>query len=321
MKIVYLCSVKNKAYGGIDVIFRHAEYLNELTANTYILDLKKINYFKNFFRKKNLRYSEKKILFLNSIHNITSNDFVIIPEIYVKKYAAFFLEKQIRFAIFVQRPYLIRQEDVEFYSKASLVISTSNFISDYINEVIHKYEYLNNHQITLSISKINSLKNNKKLITYMQRKMDQQSHFLIDQLKHLAPKGWSFLCIDNLSHEETLNILAKSKIFLSFTHLEGFGLPPIEAALSGNLVLGYSGVGGNEYFKKPIFHKIEYGNIVEFKKIFLKTINDYDTNTVKTNKIKFQRSELAKHYSIENEKQTIIALKDKIYKLMSLKNE
>ena len=36
------------------------------------------------------------------------------------------------------------------------------------------------------------------------------------------------------------------KIFLSFSSLEGLGLPPVEAALAGNHVIGYTGEGGNE---------------------------------------------------------------------------
>ena len=58
--------------------------------------------------------------------------------------------------------------------------------------------------------------------------------------------------------------MCKSKIFLSFSHLEGFGLPPIEAAIAGNKVIGYTGRGGSEYWKKPIFTEIPHGNISKF---------------------------------------------------------
>ena len=52
-----------------------------------------------------------------------------------------------------------------------------------------------------------------------------------------------------------------SEIFLSFSNLEGIGIPPVEAALSGNKVIGYTGGGGIEYWKEPIFTKIENGEI------------------------------------------------------------
>ena len=49
--------------------------------------------------------------------------------------------------------------------------------------------------------------------------------------------------------KKLINYLSKSKIFLSFSNLEGIGIPPIEAALAGNKVIGYTGGGGIEYWK------------------------------------------------------------------------
>ena len=46
--------------------------------------------------------------------------------------------------------------------------------------------------------------------------------------------------------------------------MEGFGLPPLEAAIAGNKVIGYDGISGKEYWKKPIFTEIENGNLLNF---------------------------------------------------------
>ena len=54
--------------------------------------------------------------------------------------------------------------------------------------------------------------------------------------------------------------------------MEGLGLPPLEAVSLGNKAIGYTGQGGNEYLKKPLFEKIENGNIVKFCKTILKNI-------------------------------------------------
>ena len=59
-------------------------------------------------------------------------------------------------------------------------------------------------------------------------------------------------------------ISIKSKIFLSFSYAEGFGMPPIEAAMAGNKVIGYTGGGGKEYWRKPIFEEIQSGDIKNF---------------------------------------------------------
>lgn len=47
-----------------------------------------------------------------------------------------------------------------------------------------------------------------------------------------------------------------SRIFLSFSDLEGLGLPPIEAALCGNYVIGYHGGGGREYWRAPTLSRL-----------------------------------------------------------------
>ena len=70
----------------------------------------------------------------------------------------------------------------------------------------------------------------------------------------------------NVSEKKIIKSLSISKIFLSFSNFEGLGIPPIEAALSGNKVIGYVGGGGLEYWKKPIFIKVENGEIEEFAK-------------------------------------------------------
>ena len=55
-----------------------------------------------------------------------------------------------------------------------------------------------------------------------------------------------------MTEKEIAFNLIKSKIFLSFSELEGFGRPPLEAAIAGNKVIGYHGEGWKEYMKKPV---------------------------------------------------------------------
>ena len=53
--------------------------------------------------------------------------------------------------------------------------------------------------------------------------------------------------IDGLSHAEALAALGRCAIFLSMSHREGFGLPPVEAMSAGTLVVGFHGGGGLDY--------------------------------------------------------------------------
>ena len=95
----------------------------------------------------------------------------------------------------------------------------------------------------------------------MPRKLPDHASLLIFYLNNLLPKNWSIKPLKNVSEKYLTTTLSKSKIFLSFSNFEGIGIPPIEAALSGNKVIGYTGGGGVEYWKSPIFTKVESGEI------------------------------------------------------------
>ncbi|HYV39785.1 MAG TPA: glycosyltransferase family 4 protein [Gemmataceae bacterium] len=60
-----------------------------------------------------------------------------------------------------------------------------------------------------------------------------------------ADIGWAWL--DGASEKDVARVLAESAIYLSMSHLEGLGLPPLEAMASGCVVVGFHGYGGLEY--------------------------------------------------------------------------
>ena len=112
------------------------------------------------------------------------------------------------------------------------------------------------------------------------------------------PKKWILKNLNNLSYEKYLTILKKSKIFLSFSSLEGLGLPPVEAALAGNHVIGYTGEGGNEYWQEPLFTKVGSG---EINKFVLKIIDKIEKSNFKKDYSKRKYNMLKKKFSKQNE--------------------
>ena len=144
----------------------------------------------------------------------------------------------------------------------------------------------------------------------MPRKLPSHSNLLLFYLKNLLPKKWKVLPLINVSEKKLIHTLSISKIFLSFSDFEGVGLPPIEAALSGNKVIGYVWGGGSEYWKKPIFTKVENGEIEDFAKKILSNIKSYKTSWIK--KTKKNRLLLSKYYSKKSEKDSLTLLSNKI---------
>ncbi len=156
-----------------------------------------------------------------------------------------------------------------------------------------------------------SLKNKilkKNIITYMPRKLPGHSSKLIFFLKNKLPKNWRILPLHNMSQNEVYKNLMKSKIFLSFSYFDSLGLPPLEAALLGNKVIGYTGEGGKEYWKKPIFTEIYSGELFKFVDEILKEIK----NKSFLKKSRKFRNKLKKNYSKDEE---IKYLKKFVYKI------
>lgn len=146
----------------------------------------------------------------------------------------------------------------------------------------------------------------------MPRKLPKHSALVIAFLSTSLPSNWQLLPIQHKTEQETAEMLGESKIFLSFSEFEGCPLPPLEAALSGNYVIGYSGEGGNEYFSPPIFTKINCGDIQSFVAAIISTIKqlDSDGNSVNDD-YNDQLNQLKNTFSVASESRDILALSEK----------
>ena len=142
----------------------------------------------------------------------------------------------------------------------------------------------------------------------MPRKLPVHSDNLIFFLKNNLPKSWRIKALHNLGEKDVYNNLLKSKIFLSFSNMEGLGMPPIEAAIAGNKVIGYTGRGGTEYWKKPIFTEIPHGNISKFINEILNNINK--KNLAK--KLYSSRKKIIKKYSSQQEQKHLLNMINRI---------
>tara|TARA_Y100000389_G_C17179668_1_gene373332 strand:- start:33 stop:674 length:642 start_codon:yes stop_codon:yes gene_type:complete len=196
------------------------------------------------------------------------------------------------------------------YEGAKLIITTSNYSVNYLRTMFPNLRK-KIFKVNLSVdSKKFKIKKKSNLITYMPRKLPEHSSLLLFYLKNLLPKNWKILPLMNITEKKLIRSLSISKIFLSFSNFEGMGIPPIEAALSGNKVIGYVGGGGSEYWKKPIFTKVENGEIEDFAKKIISNIKSYKTNWIR--KTQKSRLLLSDRYSKKSEKESLILLTNKI---------
>ena len=329
------------ASGGAKVIYDHSLILNKVNkdVSSKIIYLKKNFLYKlqlslskriKFFKKNysgwdgsKMKISKKFKPDKNWYNNETINgdnlnfnktkDFIIIPEIWAHFATDLkLIEKKINYAIFVQGFYHMNSTNnflnlKKSYENAKLIITTSKYSVSYLQNLFPK---IRNRIFKINLSVDSNkfiIKKKKNLITYMPRKLPAHSELLIFYLRSFLPKNWKISPLVNITEKKLIKTLSMSKIFLSFSNFEGMGIPPIEAALSGNKVIGYVGGGGSEYWKKPIFTKVENGEIEDFAKKIISGIKFYKT-VAGLNDTKKKRLLLSNYYSKKSEKESLILL-------------
>ncbi len=296
MNIVFVSHAEKGPSGGAKIIYHHSEIINNLeNFSSEVLHLKKKRLSKlKISLKKRLKLDHrddtgwqldqvmpvKKFKYKWFNHKIKSRnyfdfdqnkDFVILPEIFAHLAEDLLIKKEINYAIFAQNGYVINSTNNEdklkkAYNQAKFILSYSNDITKCIHS---KFPKLKTRIIKISyaldLKKFN-LKNKKNLITYMSRKLPVHSNLVINYLKPQLPRNWSIKDLNNLTETQTYKMLKKSKIFLSFSSFEGLPLPPAEAALAGNFVIGAQfitvKIGETKICKTHLF----YLGVILFKK-------------------------------------------------------
>ena len=353
VNIIYLLPEIKGASGGAKVIYNHSLILNNLDKNisSKIIHLKKNFLYKaeaslskrfDLFSKKESGWNPNKMKISKNFkpnktwfdHDIyvkknfvldKKTDFLIIPEIWSHFAVDLDLKKKgINYGIFIQGFYHMNSTS-NFaklklaYKNAKMILISSSYNIKCFKEMFPEFS---NKVLKMNLS-IKSqkfkIKKKKNTITYMPRKLSNHANLLLFYLKNILPKNWKIISLDNVDEKHLIKSLSESKFFLSFSNLEGLGMPPIEAALSGNKVIGYTGGGGVEYWKKPIFLKVETGDISNFGLRLIKEIEVYKENWVK--KTKNERIKLSRKYSEIAEKKTLIKLVNKIKNILYINSK
>ena len=341
--IIYVLPSEKGPAGGIKVSLKHSEIINKLnkkfSSQVIFIKKKKSSKWKNSLHKlitlkqpnKGWKFDQisidknnKSKWFDNNViikENFKFNkkkDFVILPEIFAHLAEDLLIKNNINYAIFVQNGHAIEFTSDHktlnlAYSKAKFILSVSN----HVNRCI-KLAFPNNKNkifiINQSIAPHElNYKQKSKIITYMPRKLPDHSKLVLFFLKRYLPKKWSIVSLEKMNEKTIFKNLKKSKIFLSFSNLEGFGLPPLEAASLGNIIIGYTGEAGKEYWKSPIFKKINQGDILSFVNAIKSTIQkkfDYLA-------INEQRKKLLKKYSENVQKLQLCRILNNIQKIVN----
>ena len=318
--IIYFCPCDNTPIGGIKVLIRHSELINSMSLNGIDSSV----YFPTN-PKYNVTWFDHsaKIKRNNSFCN--KSDFIVIPEVWAVRLGIVLNNLQFKFGIFVQNGYIFRRSDDDYvkfceaYEAASVILSISEETTECIKLA---FPQVDSKILRVQYSIRDDIfypKDKENVITYMTRKMPQHVTNVISFLQIDDIKNWQFKTIHNKSEREVGEILGTSKIFLSFSELEGLPVPPLEAAMSGNSVIGYTGEGGKEYWFEGVFTQIESGNIREFVREIRKKIEELSNiESVPGNEENFKRDicKIRCKYSSKNEVKLLRVFMDRVNVLM-----
>jgi len=317
-KILIICPSTNKPVGGIRVLYRYCDLLNNNGQNAYILHTVK-NFRCTWFPNKTKIYNKKLI---------NSQDHLIFPETEIILNIEKLKNIINKYSIFVQNGYFIpdyinnHEQYLDFqkiYTKASFIIAISEDTKKMISKffpIQTKNIIIANYSMEISNTLSNQNTTKKNIITYMPRKNYKHAQKVITGLFNQLPYSWKIIPIYNMNSNQVGALLNSSKIFLSFESFGGKPLPPIEAAISGNYVIGYHGQGGKKYWNENIFTEIAPYDIGSFIDSIINKVNEISSksfNTDAENKnFKDFKKNILKEFSNENENISVAQIIKKI---------
>lgn len=247
--------------GGIRVIYRHVDFLNEAGIRARVLHRHpgfRCTWFEN----------ETEVADIGSV-TISQGDLLVVSELEADVLSD--IPPAIDYVIFNQNSHLTWARSPyhmgRYYAGAQL--SAVVCVSEHNRDMLAKaFAQAPIRRIHLGIDDriFHPGQNRRPLrIAYMPRRGADDARLVIAFLRQVGlPEGWEIKAIDGLSHEAVADELRKARIFLAFTRQEGFGLPPAEAMACGCYVIGNDGFAGREFFDPRFSARVENGDVVGF---------------------------------------------------------
>lgn len=307
MRIIFNLVSKNTMSGGSQVLIQQMKFLKDSGFNVGVYfhtDLERSYWY-------DLLANEYQIV---ELEELGVNDVVVVSEEFVFIVDVFLIPQNIKYILINQGISTCFFSELNYnsvkyiYNNALAILVNSEHTSRGVqkifdvptNKIVH-YRIGIDNQVFYPEEKENT-------ICFLTAKNHVFSCFMNVYVPGRYP-GWNLIAITALPRIETAAIFRKSKLFLSFGGPEGFGLPPLEAALCGCKVLGFDGYGGKEFFREPIFTTVNHMDHLDF----------IDKLDVVMNNINYRTNDdieyldyLRDFYNLEKSKSSIVSFFTKI---------
>jgi glycosyltransferase involved in cell wall biosynthesis len=244
-RIIYVLEPFDVPFGGVAAIYRHVEILHAHGLPAFVTLPRRPA--RDFYGS-----TAPLLIHEGPLQNLARpGDIFVIPEGFPAVMKAL-AQTPARRLMFCQNYYLLpfsREPGAGIAEyEVNGVIASSQAIRDFFVDV---YRISDTPILPCAIdpARFQSAPRKKHQIAFMPRKLRREASFLIATFarRHPHHTDVTWVMIDNVSQAESARILGESAVFLSLSHRESLGLPPLEAMACGCLVAGFHGDGGREY--------------------------------------------------------------------------
>lgn len=105
----------------------------------------------------------------------------------------------------------------------------------------------------------------RKQICYMPRRRSEEAERILEMvITKWDLRDWNVVKIEGMDERQVADVMRDSAIFLSFSQREGFGMPICEAMACGCVVVGFAGVGGEEFFGHDFVVQAKEDDLLDF---------------------------------------------------------
>lgn len=314
--------------GGVKQLYRHVEHLTALGWNAAIVTESQ------GFRPSWFSSSAETISLEDSFRRdelMPHKCVLVLPETYLnvdlRSFHGFDLSSLAR-VVFNQNAYYsyadfspyLDQRLLQFYDSPSVLQVLS--VSEDTHQFLSSANNVPDNRLSRIVNAIEPIFSSdyatSKRFHWMPRKNPEHVQAILQSIHRSEISygtGWEGSPLQGLTHNQVAKQLNGARIFLSFGHPEGFGLPIAEAMAAGCWVVGYSGGGGRELFGfggSDLVHFGDWSGFLESFRYTLKRFALYPRDT----SLRLHRQALAIQnlFSVDQERASIELAWTRIYK-------
>ncbi|RRH69781.1 glycosyltransferase [Falsigemmobacter faecalis] len=181
-----------------------------------------------------------------------AGDVLVVPEYMIA--AAMLAFPQVRMGVYVQNTFAFERAHNEAMALGLDIRQRAEWFLGVSQICLDQFELMGirtGHalRVTMKPEEFPFQEEKEALITYMPRKRPAEARQIAESLERRGKlQGYRLLALDNMPRLEVSQQLQRSRFFISLLHQESIGFPAAEAMAAGCIVVGYTGLGGREFF-------------------------------------------------------------------------